>query len=192
MFGLKGRVAIVTGASSGLGAALARTLTGLGARVAVVARRADRLATLAAEIDGLAIAADLSRLDEVGAIVDKTAAGLGAPGILINAAGAMFTEERAESEPLEAVRSTLELNLAAPLMLSQAVFEHMRAAGGGSIVNISSISGRVGIPGIPQASYAASKAGLSGLTNELAVQWARHSIRVNTVAPGFFRSEITA
>ena len=64
-------------------------------------------------------------------------------------------------------------------------------AGGGSIVNVSSISGLVGIPGIPQASYAASKAGLSGLTVELAVQWARHRIRVNTVAPGFFRSEIT-
>ena len=68
----------------------------------------------------------------------------------------------------------------------------MVAAGRGAIVNISSISGQVGIPGIPQASYAATKAGLSGLTAELAVQWAEHSIRVNTVAPGFFRSEITA
>ena len=67
----------------------------------------------------------------------------------------------------------------------------MVAAGRGAIVNISSISGLVGIPGIPQASYAATKAGLSGLTAELAVQWGRHSIRVNTVAPGFFRSEIT-
>ena len=63
--------------------------------------------------------------------------------------------------------------------------------GRGAIVNISSISGRVGVPGIPQASYAASKLGLSGLTAELAVQWARHAIRVNTLAPGFFRSEIT-
>jgi NAD(P)-dependent dehydrogenase (short-subunit alcohol dehydrogenase family) len=67
----------------------------------------------------------------------------------------------------------------------------MRSEGRGAIVNVSSISGQVGIPGIPQASYAASKAGLSGLTSELAIQWARHSIRVNTVAPGFFRSEIT-
>jgi hypothetical protein len=68
----------------------------------------------------------------------------------------------------------------------------MRTVGRGTIVNISSISGHVGIQGIPQASYAAAKTGLSGLTRELAVQWARHSIRVNTVAPGFFRSEITA
>ena len=67
----------------------------------------------------------------------------------------------------------------------------MAAAGRGAIVHVSSISGQVGMPGIPQASYAASKAGLSGLTSELAVQWARHSIRVNTLAPGFFRSEIT-
>src|SRR6266487_3271967 len=67
----------------------------------------------------------------------------------------------------------------------------MLAAGRGSIVNVSSISGHVGVPGIPQASYAASKLGLSGLTAELAVQWARHGIRVNTVAPGFFRSELT-
>jgi NAD(P)-dependent dehydrogenase (short-subunit alcohol dehydrogenase family) len=67
----------------------------------------------------------------------------------------------------------------------------MAAAGRRSVINVSSISGQVGIPGIPQASYAASKAGLSGLTVELAVQWARHGIRVNTIAPGFFRSEIT-
>ena len=192
VFDLKGRVAIVTGASSGLGAAVARTLARFGARVAVVARRRDRLQELAEEIDGLAVTADLSELERVGAIAEATAAGLGPPEILVNAAGTMFTEERAEAEPLPAIRSTLELNLAAPLLLSQAVFEHMRAVGRGSIVNISSISGRVGIPGIPQASYAASKAGLSGLTAELAVQWARHSIRVNTVAPGFFRSEITA
>ncbi|MDU8999613.1 SDR family oxidoreductase [Streptomyces mirabilis] len=98
---------------------------------------------------------------------------------------------RAESEPLDAVRRTMDLNLLAPLLLAQAVFLHIRALGRGAIVNVSSISGRVGIPGIPQASYAASKAGLSGLSAELAVQWARHSIRVNTVAPGFFRSEIT-
>jgi NAD(P)-dependent dehydrogenase (short-subunit alcohol dehydrogenase family) len=191
MFSLEGRVAIVTGASSGLGSSVARALAGLGARVAVVARRLDRLEGLAAEVDGLAVAADLSDLDRVGAIVPAVAAELGPPEILVNAAGSMFTEAKAEDEPLDAVRGTLGLNLMAPFLLAQGVFPHMREVGRGSIVNISSISGRVGLPGIPQASYAASKAGLSGLTAELAVQWARHSIRVNTVAPGFFRSEIT-
>jgi NAD(P)-dependent dehydrogenase (short-subunit alcohol dehydrogenase family) len=191
MFDLDGRVAIVTGASSGLGAAVARALAELGARVAVVARRHDRLAELAKQIDGSAVACDLSDLDRVGSVVPAVVEDLGPPEILINAAGTMFTTERAESEPLDAARRTMELNLLTPFLLAQAVFPHMRTVGRGTIVNVSSISGRVGIPGIPQASYAASKAGLSGLTAELAVQWARHSIRVNTVAPGFFRSEIT-
>jgi NAD(P)-dependent dehydrogenase (short-subunit alcohol dehydrogenase family) len=123
--------------------------------------------------------------------VPEVAERLGGPEILVNAAGAIAGVHPAEAEPIEAVRRTLELNLLAPFRLCQEVFPHMVAAGRGAIVNISSISGRVGIPGIPQASYAATKAGLSGLTAELAVQWARHSIRVNTVAPGFFRSEIT-
>ena len=222
MFGLEGRVAIVTGASSGLGASVARTLAAFGARVAVVARRQDRLDELAKEIDGLAVACDLLDSDRIGSVVPAVVDSLGPPEILVNAAGGMFSyvrpegaglpssavsgspgstggrppeswssSERAEDEPLDGIRRTLDLNLLAPLLLAQAVFPHMRAVGRGSIVNVSSISGRVGIPGIPQASYAASKAGLSGLTAELAVQWARHSIRVNTVAPGFFRSEIT-
>jgi NAD(P)-dependent dehydrogenase (short-subunit alcohol dehydrogenase family) len=192
MFDLAGRVAIVTGASAGLGASVARGLASLGARVAVVARRHDRLADLAGRIGGIAVACDLSDLDRIGSVVPAVVDGLGPPEILVNAAGARFTTERAESEPLDAARRTMDLNLLAPFLLAQAVFPHMRAAGRGTIVNVSSISGRVGIPGIPQASYAASKAALSGLTAELAVQWARHSIRVNTVAPGFFRSEITS
>ncbi|NLU63274.1 SDR family oxidoreductase [Rhodococcus sp. HNM0563] len=191
MFGLEGRVAIVTGASSGLGATVAETLASFGARVAVVARRKDRLEELAERIGGVAVACDLSDLDQVDTVVPAVAELLGPPEILVNGAGSMFTEERAEAEPLAAIRRTMDLNLLAPFRLAQDVFPHMRTVGRGAIINISSISGRVGVPGIPQASYAASKLGLSGLTSELAVQWARHSIRVNTVAPGFFRSEIT-
>jgi NAD(P)-dependent dehydrogenase (short-subunit alcohol dehydrogenase family) len=190
-FELSDRVAIVTGASSGLGEGLARTLASAGARVAVVARRYDRLAELSKEIGGLAVGCDLLDSVQVGDVVPKVAAELGRPEILVNAAGNIFTGESAELEPLDAIRQTLELNLVAPFLLCQAVFPHMVAAGRGSIVNVSSISGLVGVPGVPQASYAASKLGLSGLTAELAVQWARHSIRVNTLAPGFFRSEIT-
>ncbi|MCX4096899.1 SDR family NAD(P)-dependent oxidoreductase [Nocardia sp. alder85J] len=191
LFGLQSRVAIVTGASSGLGAATAATLAGLGARVAVVARRKERLMELAARIDGLAVACDLSNLDSVATVVAEVAETLGPPEILVNAAGNRFSDERAESERLEDIQATIDLNLLAPFRLAQAAFPHMRDLGRGSIVNVSSISGHVGVPGIPQASYAASKLGLSGLTAELAVQWARHGVRVNTVAPGFFRSEIT-
>jgi NAD(P)-dependent dehydrogenase (short-subunit alcohol dehydrogenase family) len=191
MFALHGRVALVTGASAGLGAAVARTLAAAGARVAVAARRLDRLEALADEIGGAAVACDLLDPVQVDALVPRVAEEIGGPEILVNVAGTFIGACPAEDEPLESVTQTLDLNLVAPLRLCQAVFPHMRAAGRGSIVNVSSISGQVGIPGIPQASYAASKAGLSGLTAELAVQWARHAIRVNTVAPGFFRSEIT-
>lgn len=191
-FDLSGRVALVTGASSGLGQALARSLAQVGARVAVIARRADRLEALAAETGGLAVTADLSEPDQPAAIVSKVAERLGPPEILVSAAGNIFSHARAEDETPDDIAKTLQLNLVAPFRLAQEVFPHMRATGRGAIVHISSISGHVGIPSIPQASYAASKLGLSGLTAELAVQWARHSIRVNTVAPGFFRSEITA
>lgn len=191
-FDLQGRVAIVTGGSSGLGESLARGLAGAGARVAVVARRGDRLESLAALIDGLAVVSDLAEPEQPGRVVAEVRGALGPPEILVNAAGNIFSHARAEDEPLDAIMKTLQLNLVVPFRLSQEVFPHMVATGRGSIVNISSISGHVGVPGIPQASYAASKLGLSGLTTELAVQWARHSIRVNTVAPGFFRSEITA
>jgi NAD(P)-dependent dehydrogenase (short-subunit alcohol dehydrogenase family) len=190
-FDLHGRTALVTGASSGLGAGIARALAAAGAGVAVVARRRDRLEELADDIDGAAFACDLLEPDQLDALVPAVAQRLGPPEILVNAAGVITGVHRAEDEPPESVRQTLELNLVAPLRLAQAVFPHMRSAGRGSVVNVSSISAQVGIPGIPQASYAASKAGLSGLTSELAIQWARHSIRVNTVAPGFFRSEIT-
>jgi NAD(P)-dependent dehydrogenase (short-subunit alcohol dehydrogenase family) len=191
MFDLAGRVAVVTGASSGLGAAVARALASAGARVAVVARRRERLESLAGEVGGLAVACDLVDAAALDALVPEVAERLGGPEILVNAAGAILGVQPAEDEPVDVVRGTLELNLVAPFRLAQAVHPHMVAAGRGAIVNVSSISGLVGIPGIPQASYAASKAGLSGLTSELAVQWARHRIRVNTVAPGFFRSEIT-
>lgn len=191
LFSLDGRVAIVTGASSGMGAAVARGLAGAGARVAVVARRRDRLDELAIELDGLAVDADLLDPEAPSAVVGRVVDELGPPEVLVNAAGTLAGVDPAEDESRSAIDETLAVNLVAPMRLSQEVFPHMLAVGRGSIVHVSSISGTVGIPGIPQASYAASKRALSGLTVELAVQWARHSIRVNTLAAGFFRSEMT-
>ncbi|NUP28508.1 MAG: SDR family NAD(P)-dependent oxidoreductase, partial [Nocardia sp.] len=106
-FELDGRVAIVTGGSSGLGAAVSRALGGLGARVAVVARRRDRLESLAAEIDGLALGCDLADPDRIAEIVPAVTEGLGPPEILINAAGNRFGTEGAESESLADIRRTL-------------------------------------------------------------------------------------
>ncbi|HEX4863739.1 MAG TPA: SDR family oxidoreductase [Acidimicrobiales bacterium] len=191
MFDLKDRVAIVTGASSGLGEHVAKVLAAAGARVAVVARRSELLVPLAKEIDGLPVAFDLLDVQELGGLVARVAEGLGSPEILVNAAGSIFGDEPAEREPLGTIEKTLTLNLVAPFRLCQAVHPHMLAASRGSIINISSISGHIGVPSIPQASYAASKLGLSGLTRDLAAQWAADSIRVNTIAPGYFRSEIT-
>jgi NAD(P)-dependent dehydrogenase (short-subunit alcohol dehydrogenase family) len=192
-FDLTGRVAIVTGASSGLGAEVARALAGVGAKVAVVARRRDRLDALAAQIGALAVPFDLLDLEHAREVVERAAV-LGPPEILVNAAGNVFSppRTRAEDETLADLVRTVHLNLLAPYRLCQAVYPYMRECGRGSIVNVSSISGHVGIPGVPNAAYSAGKHGLSGLTKELAAQWARQSIRVNTVAPGYFRSEITA
>jgi NAD(P)-dependent dehydrogenase (short-subunit alcohol dehydrogenase family) len=126
--------------------------------------------------------------------VSRVAEGLGPPEILVNAAGNVFSApgERAQDESLQVILDTIHLNLVAALRLAQAVYPHMLAAGRGSIVNVSSINGHVGVPGIPNASYSASKHGLTGITADLAIQWARKGIRVNTIAPGYFRSEITA
>ena len=190
-FDLTGRVALVTGASSGLGEAVARSLADAGAKVAVTARRYDRLAKLADEIGGLAIGCDLLEADQLDALVTGVADAWHGPDILVNVAGAVADIVPAERESLDAIERTLNLNLVTPFLLCQKVFPYMADAGNGAIVNVASISGRVGIPGIPQAAYAASKSGLTGLGVELAVQWARYSIRVNTLTAGFFRSEIT-
>jgi NAD(P)-dependent dehydrogenase (short-subunit alcohol dehydrogenase family) len=191
MFDLDGRVAIVTGASSGLGEGLARALAAVGARVALVARRVDRLEPMADELGGIAVQCDLADAGAVAAVVPQVVEQLGPPEILVNAAGNIFGRRKAQDEHLDDIRMTLDLNLVAPFRLAQDVYPHMVEVGRGAVVNVSSIGGIIGVKGIPQAAYAASKMGLSGLTAELALQWAPDSIRVNTIAPGFFQSEIT-
>lgn len=191
-FGLDERVAIVTGASGGLGARFARVLHAAGARVVLVARRRERLEDLAAELgDALPYAADLADPDAVPGIVDATLDRYGRVDVLVNNAG--FGERvPAEDASLSSFRTIVEVNLVAPFALSQHAARWMIGAGtSGSIVNIASIWGVVGVGQIPDAAYSASKGALVNMTRELAAQWARKGVRVNTIAPGWFRSEMT-
>lgn len=190
-FDLHGRVAIVTGASSGFGAHLAATLAGSGARVVVAARRQDRLDALAASVDGVVpVACDVTDDRQCEALVERALTELGRVDILVNNAGASDAQP-AIDEPIDDFRGVIELNLNACFWLARLVAGPMREQGSGSIINIASVHGLVASAPNHQAAYTASKGGLVTLTRELAVQWAGHGIRVNAIAPGYFATELT-
>jgi NAD(P)-dependent dehydrogenase (short-subunit alcohol dehydrogenase family) len=191
VFRLDGQVAIVTGASSGLGERFARVLDAAGASVVVTARRRDRLERLADELPGsLVVAADVSDPDDRERIVATTVDHFGGVGVLVNNAGVTEVVGVAD-ESLETFRRSMEINVTAVWHLAKLCAPAMIAAGTGSIVNIASMLGHVGATPVKQANYAASKGAVVNLTRELALQWARKGIRVNALCPGWFPSEMT-
>jgi NAD(P)-dependent dehydrogenase (short-subunit alcohol dehydrogenase family) len=193
LYRLDGSVAIVTGASSGLGVAFAQALAEAGADVVLGARRVDRLEATAQLVRDagrrvLAVATDVADPDQCQSLVDAAMAEFGQVDILVNNAG-IGTAVPATRETPEQFREVIDINLNGCYWMAQACGRVM--APGSSIVNISSVLG-ITTAGLPQAAYAASKAGLIGLTRDLANQWTgRKGIRVNAIAPGFFESEMT-
>lgn len=190
LFSVDGRIACVTGASSGLGRALATALSAAGARVVGLARRSEALEAWRAETPGItaAISADLSDPSAMVDVAAQAAQPFGAPDILINAAG-INTRQIADDVILEDWQNTLNLNLATPFFLAQALAPAMRTKGWGRIVNFASLQTERAFPG--GIAYGASKAGIGQLTRAMAEAWSRHGITANALAPGFFRTELT-
>jgi NAD(P)-dependent dehydrogenase (short-subunit alcohol dehydrogenase family) len=189
---LDGHVVVVTGASAGLGEQLGRALAACGAVPVLAARRTGRLRALAAEVPRAEVItcdvtseADRERL--IGTVIERH----GRIDGLVNNAG-MGAAGPALRTPADAFARVIDLNLVAPYALSCLAARHMREGGGRSIVNVASVMGMRSVAEIADAAYVASKAGLIGLTRELASQWGRYGIRVNAVAPGFFATDMTA
>lgn len=195
LFDLSSRVAVVTGASSGLGVTFAEGLAAAGARVVLAARRRDRLDAVVQRLtergaEAIAVECDVSSAASVDALVRATVSRFGRADVLVNNAGTAKVAAAAEESP-EDFRNVIDVNLTGAFLCAQRFGRVMLAQKSGSIVNIASVLGLVGLGMIPQASYTASKGGLVNLTRELAAQWARLGVRVNAIAPGFFPSEMT-
>jgi NAD(P)-dependent dehydrogenase (short-subunit alcohol dehydrogenase family) len=196
LFDLGERVAIVTGGSRGLGYEIADGLAEAGASLMICARRSDWLAPAldALRSRGYTVEGalcDVSNGDDVQRVVDQTMATFGRIDILVNNAGVSWGAEP-EAMPLDKWRKVIDVNLTGAFLFSQAAGREMLRRQSGRIINVASVAGlHASVNGPHYAGYAASKAGLLGLTRELAGSWGRRGIRVNAIAPGFFPSRLT-
>jgi NAD(P)-dependent dehydrogenase (short-subunit alcohol dehydrogenase family) len=195
LFSLKDRVAVVTGASSGIGVTFAGALAEAGAKVVIAARRKERLDALVGELEGqgfeaLAVACDVTDGGAVDEMVRAALERFGRIDILVNNAG-LSVNLPAEEEPVEDFSRVMEINVTGTFICAQRCGRVMLEAGRGSIINIASMLGFVGSAPLAQASYTASKGAVVNMTRELAAQWARRGVRVNALGPGYFPSEMT-
>jgi len=198
LFGLSGRVAIVTGGGTGIGRQMAEALAELGANLVLCARKVERCEQAAAELSELGVKAigmrcDVRDPDEVQNVCERTMEELGRLDVLVNNAGTAWGGP-AEDTPLEGWQKVVDVNLTGVFLFSQAAGRMMIDLGeGGSIVNIASIAGLKGSPPgkMDAVAYNATKGGVIAFTRDLAQKWAPHGIRVNAIAPGWFPSDMT-
>jgi NAD(P)-dependent dehydrogenase (short-subunit alcohol dehydrogenase family) len=181
MYALNGRVGLVTGAGGGIGREIARRLAGEGMSVAVLDRDGAAAQAVAAEIGGLAVAADVTSEEEVGGAVDTVLAAFKQIDLLVNNAGIAWMGPALDM-PLEALQAMLRVNVEGVFIVSRAVLPHMIARRSGSVVNLASWAGKTGPAFF--AGYGATKFAVIGLTQALAREMAPHGIRVNAICPG--------
>ncbi len=197
LFDLTGKVAIVTGGSRGLGLEIAEGLAEAGAKVTITGRRRQWLDSAEADLRGLgaevlSVEADVADPEGVQRTVQETVDRFGGVDILVNNAGLSWGAPSLDF-PLDKWQMVININLTGVWLMSQAVAPRLIERGGGRIVNVSSITGQLGIEPELQdtVAYNASKGGVDALTRDLAVKWARHNINVNAVAPGYFPTRMT-
>lgn len=189
---LTGRVAIVTGASSGLGARFATVLAEAGATVVAAARRVERIGELARSQPAIVpVRCDVSDADDRAGLVATALSLNGHIDVCVNNAG-IASGGPDDQSSLETFNRVMAVNVEAVFALTQEVAEHMLARGSGSVINVSSMFGLVASTPVADAPYVASKTAVNGLTRELANQWAARGVRVNAIAPGWFETEMNA